>query len=153
MLAALYPNVAVMDDGAAPGRRPGWHDGGGEVALHPSCICHPLEAQAFHRPYLTYLEKVGWGVLGWCATAVGYTVAQPDRPSASLLCPGPQVRTSRCFIRDCTVASPAAILLFGGSLAVAHDSSYVQVDGWLRIRCGHGAGATCRLVLRAQWGC
>ena len=47
----------------------------------------------------------------------------------------PQVRTSRTFIRDCTVASPLAILLFGGSLAVAHDSSYVQVDGWLRIRC------------------
>jgi ATP-dependent RNA helicase DHX29 len=44
------------------------------------------------------------------------------------------VRTSRTFIRDCTVASPAAILLFGGALSVAHDSSYVQVDGWLRIR-------------------
>lgn len=34
------------------------------------------------------------------------------------------------------MASPLSILLFGGSLAVAHDSSYVQVDGWLRIRCG-----------------
>ncbi|PRW58696.1 helicase domain-containing [Chlorella sorokiniana] len=101
LLAALYPNVAVMDDEAAPGKRPGWHDGTGEVALHPSSICHPLETQQFQRPYLTYLEKV---------------------------------RTSRTFIRDCTVASPLAILLFGGSLAVAHDSSYVQVDGWLRIR-------------------
>jgi len=47
---------------------------------------------------------------------------------------GAQVRTSRAFIRDCTTAAPAAILLFGGSLVVAHDSSYVQVDGWLRIR-------------------
>ena len=44
------------------------------------------------------------------------------------------------------MASPLAILLFGGSLAVAHDSSYVQVDGWLRIRCVLGAclhGVTC----------
>lgn len=59
-------------------------------------------------------------------------------PARSSLPPAPcplQVRTSRTFIRDCTVASPLAILLFGGSLAVAHDSSYVQVDGWLRIRC------------------
>ncbi len=40
------------------GKRPGWHDGSGEVALHPSSICHPLETQQFQRPYLTYLEKV-----------------------------------------------------------------------------------------------
>ncbi|KAI3433652.1 hypothetical protein D9Q98_003461 [Chlorella vulgaris] len=101
LLAALYPNVAVMDDEAAPGKRPGWHDGIGEVAIHPSSICHMLESQQYQRPYVMYLEKV---------------------------------RTSRTFIRDCTVASPAAILLFGGALSVAHDSSYVQVDGWLRIR-------------------
>lgn len=42
----------------AAGKRPGWHDGTGEVALHPSSICHPLETQQFQRPYLTYLEKV-----------------------------------------------------------------------------------------------
>lgn len=76
-------------------------------------------------------------------------------PSLSISCLGlpMQVRTSRTFIRDCTVASPAAILLFGGALSVAHDSSYVQVDGWLRIRCGgtrvlqHSAcGCRCRCL-------
>lgn len=123
LLAALYPNVAVMDDEAAPGgrdveggrsvmqhvcgvcwhdaaplpgrarlegdtcgsqpascmhaasrrarhspppgsvaagKRPGWHDGAGEVAVHPSSICHMVEAQQYQRPYLVYLEKVPW---------------------------------------------------------------------------------------------
>lgn len=69
------------------------------------------------------------------ARSLAFTLSAYPRPylSLPLFC---QVRTSRTFIRDCTVASPLAILLFGGSLAVAHDSSYVQVDGWLRIRCG-----------------
>jgi hypothetical protein len=43
------------------GKRPGWHDGGGEVAIHPSSICHPLEAQQYQRPYLMFLEKVVHG--------------------------------------------------------------------------------------------
>lgn len=101
LFAALYPNVAVMDGEAAPGQRPGWHDGAGLVAVHPSSINHPLEAAQYQRPYLTYLEKV---------------------------------KTSKTFIRDCTVTSPMAILLFGGALAVAHESGYVQVDEWIRIR-------------------
>ena len=139
----------------SPGKRPGWHDGTGEVALHPSSICHPLETQQLQRPYLTYLEKVGrvllsvgvasrganllgrgqlqvhhwYGSLG-TACAIAPSCWPTPRPLPAIL----QVRTSRTFIRDCTVASPLAILLFGGSLAVAHDSSYVQVDGWLRIR-------------------
>lgn len=243
LLAALYPNVAVMDDEAAPGagaagpragwhimptckwfegarpprsclladevqvgrqlptrppnsiagrsqhaappppayagKRPGWHDGAGEVAVHPSSVCHPLEAQQYHRPYLVYLEKVGPGgsaprryllsvagsqaitrrcagalspLLVACASGGRFSAALPHRPlqqnpwaphscmhawataQAPLPVPPSQVRTSRTFIRDCTTAAPAAILLFGGSLSVAHDSAYVQVDGWLRIR-------------------
>lgn len=56
------------------------------------------------------------------------------------------MRTSRVFMRDLTPAAPAALLLFGGRLEVAHDSAYVQVDGWLRIRCAPGwwLGGGCR---------
>lgn len=43
---------------AATGKRPGWHDGIGEVAIHPSSICHMLELQQYQRPYVMYLEKV-----------------------------------------------------------------------------------------------
>lgn len=56
--AALYPNVAVMDDGAGPNARPTWHDGQGGVVVHPSSVNHPLIAMQYMRPYLIYLEKV-----------------------------------------------------------------------------------------------
>ena len=58
--AALYPNVAVMDDGGGPNARPTWHDGQGSVAVHPSSVNHPLVAVQYMRPYLIYLEKVCW---------------------------------------------------------------------------------------------
>jgi len=56
--AALYPNVAVMDDGAGPNARPTWHDGTGGVVIHPSSVNHPIIAVQYLRPYLVYLEKV-----------------------------------------------------------------------------------------------
>lgn len=58
LTAALYPHVAVMDESAGSSRRPSWHDGGQEVALHPQSVNHMLEASAFLRPYVVYLEKV-----------------------------------------------------------------------------------------------
>ncbi|KAK9832693.1 hypothetical protein WJX81_000845 [Elliptochloris bilobata] len=45
-----------------------------------------------------------------------------------------KVKTSRTFLRDCTVVSPMALLLFGGALAVQHEAGLVLVDDWLRIR-------------------
>lgn len=45
-----------------------------------------------------------------------------------------QVRTSRTFLRDCTVVSPMALLLFGGELSVVHEGGYVLIDDWIRIR-------------------
>ena len=44
------------------------------------------------------------------------------------LSPGTQVKTSRTFLRDCTVISPLALLLFGGPLSIAHAGGYVSVD-------------------------
>jgi ATP-dependent RNA helicase DHX29 len=117
LLAALYPNLAVMDDAeAGPGRRPAWHDGGGDVAIHPSSLCHPLEAARFHRPFLTFLEKV---------------------------------RTSKVYVRDCTVVSPAAILLFGGRLEVEHEAARVRVDGWIRIRAAPAVAVAVKRLRRA----
>ena len=54
----MHPNICVMDQAASSTARPAWNDGAGEVHLHPSSICHPLEADKFLRPYLTYSEKV-----------------------------------------------------------------------------------------------
>ena len=75
-----------MDDGSEAGRRPGWHDGAGEVALHPSSACHPLETQQLQRPYLVYLDKARSG--GLCgggldlAVQMGGSAPREGVPSA-----------------------------------------------------------------------
>ena len=66
----------------------------------------------------------------------------PPAPKSALPAPQPpapaplqrQVRTSRVFLRDVSVTSPMASLLFGGALRVAHEGGYVAVDDWIRIR-------------------
>jgi hypothetical protein len=56
-------------------------------------------------------------------------------PCASAVCRLSQVKTSRTFIRDVSVASPLALALFGaGTLDVAHEGGYVALGGWLRFR-------------------
>jgi ATP-dependent RNA helicase DHX57 len=41
-----------------------------------------------------------------------------------------KVRTSRVFIRDSTMVSPFAILLFGGGIEVRHTDEQLVVDDW-----------------------
>lgn len=45
-----------------------------------------------------------------------------------------KMKTSRTFLREASVLPPMALLLFGGSLVVHHDSGYVLLDGWLKVR-------------------
>jgi ATP-dependent RNA helicase DHX29 len=117
LFAALYPNVAAMDVGdTGPGRRPSWHDGTGQVAIHPGSICSDLDSARFLRPFLTYLEKV---------------------------------RTSQVFLRDCTVVSPAALVLFGGQLEVDHAAGRVSIDGWLRVKVPAKTAALVRKLREA----
>ena len=68
LCAALYPNVAMMDDEKGPMARPGWHDGQGVVAVHPSSVNHPLLASQYQRPYLIYLEKASHCMKPSCDT-------------------------------------------------------------------------------------
>jgi len=117
LFAALYPNVAAMDGGdTGPGRRPSWHDGTGQVAIHPGSICSNLDSARFLRPFVTYLEKV---------------------------------RTSQVYLRDCTVVSPAALLLFGGQLEVDHAAGRVLIDGWLRLKVPAKTAALVRKLREA----
>eukprot|EP00750_Incisomonas_marina_P019080 INCI3211.4.p1 GENE.INCI3211.4~~INCI3211.4.p1 ORF type:complete len:343 (+),score=57.25 INCI3211.4:108-1136(+) len=43
-----------------------------------------------------------------------------------------KVKTSQIFVRDATAVSPFALLLFGGSVEVAHLKGEVTLDKWLR---------------------
>lgn len=42
-----------------------------------------------------------------------------------------KVKTSRVFIRDCTMVPPYAMLLFGGQLEVQHTRNKIVMDGWM----------------------
>ncbi|XP_024539805.1 DExH-box ATP-dependent RNA helicase DExH7, chloroplastic isoform X1 [Selaginella moellendorffii] len=44
-----------------------------------------------------------------------------------------KVETSRVYLRDTTVLSPFALLLFGGSIKVQHQVGYATVDDWMKI--------------------
>ena len=59
------------------------------------------------------------------------------------------MRTSQTFLRNATVVSPLALLLFGGKLDVMHGEGYVLVDDWIRIRA---AAPTAVLVQRLRAG-
>ena len=139
LTAALYPNVAVLDEAGAEkagatlmttaatasslssSSRPLFHDGSGPVSIHPSSTLSSLPARALTSPYLVYLEKV---------------------------------RTTKAFLRDVTAVSPIAVCLFGGSgsgsgcLEVRHAERALVVDGWLRARLPSAAAAV--LVVRAR---
>lgn len=60
-----------------------------------------------------------------------------------------KMKTTRIFVRDCTVASPLSILLFGGHIQVDHRSGIVLVDGWIKIKIP-GRSAAILLQLREE---
>jgi hypothetical protein len=43
--------------------------------------------------------------------------------------------STRCqvFVRECSVVSPLALLLFGGTLAVQHEQGTILLNGWCHI--------------------
>jgi len=44
------------------------------------------------------------------------------------------MQTRKLYVRDATVVSPFALLLFGGALRVFHREGVMSVDGWLNFR-------------------
>ena len=43
-----------------------------------------------------------------------------------------KVNTSKIFVRESSMVSPYALLLFGGQVAVHHESGTVAIDDWIR---------------------
>lgn len=59
-----------------------------------------------------------------------------------------KVKTSKVFIRDCTVVSPYSMLLFGGKVEVQHEKGTVTVDGWITFRAQARIGVLVRELRR-----
>ncbi|KAK3737105.1 hypothetical protein RRG08_016411 [Elysia crispata] len=45
-----------------------------------------------------------------------------------------KVRRTRVYVRDTSVVSPYALLLFGGAIDVQHIQKLISLDGWIRFR-------------------
>ena len=57
-----------------------------------------------------------------------------------------KVETSRVFIRDSTIVTPFALLLFGGTPVVNHDKGTITVDGWIEFLSSPAIGVLFRLI-------
>ncbi|GFS23531.1 ATP-dependent RNA helicase DHX29, partial [Elysia marginata] len=44
------------------------------------------------------------------------------------------VRRTRVYVRDTSVISPYALLLFGGAIDVQHTQKLISLDSWIRFR-------------------
>ena len=120
LVAALFPQIVIVDDGKSKGGKKG--GGGGitlkarrenngdkqeDMALHPSCITGK-SMNALSSKYLVYHERV---------------------------------KTTRVYIRDATPVSPYALILFGGGRMIVEscptgiNESVLRLDGWLGFKC------------------
>lgn len=57
-----------------------------------------------------------------------------------------KMKTTRVFVRDCTVASPLSILLFGENVQIDHRSGSAIIDGWIRVKISGRCAAIMLLV-------
>lgn len=59
-----------------------------------------------------------------------------------------QLKTSQLFVRDVTVVSPYALLLFGGAIVYEHDKGLLRVgkDGWIFFRSPPEPGVLLKLL-------
>lgn len=109
VLAGMYPSVAQLAPAARSGASPVVKCGaGGAGATAGTAQIHPASA-VHHR----------------------------NRPSArgfEYVAFAERVKTSQVFLRDVTVVSPAALLLFGGSIDVQHRAGLVTLDTWIKLR-------------------
>ena len=109
VLAGMYPSVAQVAPPSRSGGAPTLKCGGdGAGATEGTAQLHPSSAVHHrHRPAARGHEYL--------------TFAE-------------RVRTSQVFLRDVTLISPAALLLFGGSIEVQHRLGLVTLDGWIKLR-------------------
>ena len=121
LLASLWPHIAVLND-------------------------NPLPSGQFTSKSKPDLTNCAWhdgsGPVSLHPSSIcsNLDVKALHRPFVTYL---EKVRTRQVFLRDCTIVSPASILLFGGDLAVDHAAAKVTVDGWIDIKA---SGKTAALI-------
>lgn len=112
--AALYPNVARV--------------------VHPSTTYQAILSGALERParpsqlrfYCQGRQRVFVH-----PSSVNFHVAAYESPFVVY---HQRVRTTKVYLRDTTMASAYALLLFGGDVSIQHEAGTIAIDKWLRLR-------------------
>jgi HrpA-like RNA helicase len=119
------------------------------AGLYPNIILAP-------RPLVNGTSKQEAGEMAFQSRSKGEVYLHPSTLSFSAkqleyryCCYREIMQTRKLYVRDATVVSPFALLLFGGALRVYHTEGVVTVDEWLKFRIDR-TPATLVKYLRAQ---
>lgn len=141
------PRGAWADDAAAP-----WN----AHAAKPAVVKAALTAALYPNVAVLDAEEKGPAARPAWHDGGGPVSLHPSSSLASLPASAFQspfvvylekVRTAKAYLRDATAVPAAALLLFGGDLAVDHAAGVVRVGDWLRVRA---AARTAVLVKRLR---
>lgn len=119
------------------------------AGLYPNIILAP-------RPLVNGTSKQEAGEMAFQSRSKGEVYLHPSTLSFSAkkleyryCCFREIMQTRKLYVRDATVVSPFALLLFGGALNVYHEDGVVTVDEWLKFRIAR-TPATLVKYLRSQ---
>lgn len=119
------------------------------AGLYPNIILAP-------RPLVNGTSNQEAGEMAFQSRSKGEVYLHPSTLSFSArkleyryCCFREIMQTRKLYVRDATVVSPFALLLFGGALNVYHENGVVTVDDWLKFRLAR-TPATLVKYLRAQ---
>jgi HrpA-like RNA helicase len=118
LVAGLYPNVVKIEAPKSKPRKKGRGGGGGSGGGAPKLkTCKLWDANSKEEMVALHPSSVLYG--------------QSDFTQPFLVF-HEKVKTSQVYVRDATVVSPFALLLFGGRVDIAHLKGEVTLDNWLR---------------------
>ncbi|XP_057861727.2 DExH-box ATP-dependent RNA helicase DExH7, chloroplastic isoform X2 [Cryptomeria japonica] len=112
LCAGLYPNVVAMEEG--------------RIKLgHTSDSARPILAPSKRPRWFDGRHEVFIH-----PSSINHMTSEFRYPFMVFL---EKVETTKIFLRDTTIISPYALLLFGGPINIQHQTGTVVVDGWLRM--------------------
>jgi len=75
------------------------------------------------------VDGAGTGQIHLHPSSVNFVTRQYESPWLVYL---QMMQTSKIYVYDCTMATPYALLLFGGRIHVDHRSGLVVIDDWIK---------------------
>lgn len=119
--ASLYPNVIRID----PPETKYEAVRGGAVAKDANSKDHKMRGRTGERVFL-HPESINFKEGNYGSRWLAYFS---------------KVQTSRVFIRDSSVVSPYAMLMFGGDIDVRYGQNQLTIDGWIVFKAPERVGA------------